>query len=84
MKKLIATLALGLAVLGFAGSTLAADAASDAAASAPAMAAAPAPAPAMAAADAASAPAASASTPAPVPNKGDNAWMIVATALVIM
>ncbi len=86
MKKLIATLALGLSVLSFAGPVLAADPAADAA-SAPAMAAAPAPAPAMAAsaaADAASAPAASASTPAPVPNKGDTAWMIVATAFVIM
>lgn len=47
------------------------------AAAAPA-AAAPAP-----AADAA-APAAAAATPAPVPNKGDTAWMLVSTALVIM
>jgi Amt family ammonium transporter len=83
MRKLVATLALGLAALGFAGVSSAQDAAS-----APASAAAPAaaaPASAAAAADAASgasAPAAAAS--APVPNKGDVAWMIVATAFVIM
>jgi ammonium transporter, Amt family len=73
MKKLIATLALGLAALGFAGMSLAADApavAPEAAASA-AQAAAP---------DAA----ASAAAPAPTPNKGDVAWMVVATVLVIM
>jgi Amt family ammonium transporter len=33
---------------------------------------------------AAAAPAAPAAAPAPVPNKGDNAWLIVATALVIL
>ena len=83
MRKLVATLALGLAALGFAGVSSAQDAAS-----APASASAPAAAPAAsaaAAADAASgasAPAAAAS--APVPNKGDVAWMIVATAFVIM
>ena len=83
MRKLIATLALGLAALGFAGSTLAQNAASAPAAASAA--AAPAAASAAAAADAASAasaPAAAAS--APVPNKGDVAWMIVATAFVIM
>ena len=87
MRKLIASLALGLAVLGFAGGSMAQDAAASApAAAAPASAAAvaaPAPvaAPASAAADAASAaPAAS----APVANKGDNAWMLVSTLLVIM
>jgi Amt family ammonium transporter len=94
MKKLIASLVLGLGLL--AGSTLvlaqtpaAAPAASaaaeakpaDAAASAAPMAAAAASAP-MAAA---SAPAAAASAPpAPVPNKGDTAWMTVATVLVIL
>ena len=79
MKKLIATLALGLAALGFAGPSFAADDAASAPASAAASAAAP------AAAEAASAPAAAASAaPAPVPNKGDTAWMIVATAFVIM
>ncbi|MBT9595594.1 MAG: ammonium transporter [Vitreoscilla sp.] len=84
MRKLIATLALGLAVLGFAGIA----AAQDAAASAPAVAAATAEAPASAAA-AAAAPAeaaseAAAAAPAPVPNKGDTAWMMVSTLLVIL
>src|SRR5262245_1434169 len=73
MRKLIASLALGLALLGLAGTSLA----QSTAASAPAAAAA-----AAAPADAASAPAAAASTP--VANKGDVAWMIVATLLVIM
>ena len=82
MKKLLASLALGLAALGFAGTSIAQDAAS-----APAAAAsmASATAPAMAAASTAataSAPAAAASTP--VANKGDVAWMIVATLLVTM
>jgi ammonium transporter, Amt family len=76
MKKLIATLALGLAVLGFSGAV------SAQAASAPETTASAAAAPAAAASDAASAPAAAASTP--VANKGDVAWMIVATLLVIM
>jgi Amt family ammonium transporter len=85
MKKLIASLALGLAVLGFAGTAGAADAP----ASAPAVAAAPAAADAGASAAAAAAPAASATAAAaaasaPVPNKGDTAWMLVSTALVIM
>jgi Amt family ammonium transporter len=77
MKKLIATLALGLAVLGFSGAVFAqAASAPEAAASVAAM------------AEAASAPAAAASeaapAAAPVANKGDVAWMIVATLLVIM
>ncbi len=77
MKKLLATLALGLAVLGFAGTVFAqaADAASAAASAAEVMAPA-----AAAAAEAASAPAAA----APVPNKGDVSWMLVSTLLVIM
>ena len=83
MRKLIASLALGLAVLGFAGGSMAQDAAASApvaeASEAAAPAAAPAPA-APAAAEAASAPAAA----APVANKGDNAWMLVSTLLVIM
>ena len=80
MKKLIATLALGLAVLGFSGAVMAqAASAPEATASAAAPAAAPA---AAAASEAASAPAAAASTP--VANKGDVSWMIVATLLVIM
>ena len=91
MRKLIASLALGFAALGFAGAPsigLAQDAASTPASaaivSAPAdVASAAATAPAAAsAAEAASAPAAAAS--APVINKGDTAWMIVATAFVIM
>jgi ammonium transporter, Amt family len=75
MKKLIATLALGLAVLGFSGAVFAQAASAPEAAASMAAAAAPA---ASAAAEAASA------APAPVANKGDVAWMIVATLLVIM
>jgi ammonium transporter, Amt family len=82
MRKLIASLALGFAAFGFTGAALA-----QSAASAPATAASEAAAPAAAAApdagaSAAAAPAAAASTP--VANKGDTAWMIVATAFVIM
>ena len=87
MRKLIASLALGLAVLGFAGGSMAQDApasapevtapAASAADTAPA---APAAVP-VAAAAAASEPAPAA---APVANKGDTAWMLVATLLVIM
>jgi Amt family ammonium transporter len=86
MKKLIASLALGLAVLGFAGTAGAADAP----ASAPAVAAAASAADAGASAAAAAAPAASAATAAapaasaPVPNKGDTTWMLISTVLVIM
>ena len=78
MKKLFACLALGLAVLGVMGM---ADPAHAQAASEPAAAAA---ASAPAAAASAAEPAASAAAPAPVPNKGDTAWMLVCTALVIM
>ncbi|MBX3608156.1 MAG: ammonia channel protein, partial [Piscinibacter sp.] len=74
MKKLLATLALGLAVLGFSGASWAQ------AASAPEAAA--------SMAEAAAAPEAAASeaapAAAPVANKGDVAWMVVATLLVIM
>ncbi len=86
MKKLIASFVLGLGLLGAGALAVAqtaapAPAASEAAAPAPAAA----PAAAAAAAPAAPAPAAAASAaPAPVPNKGDVAWMIVATAFVIM
>jgi ammonium transporter, Amt family len=96
MRKLLASLGLGLGLL-IGGAALAqtpaasapAAAASVAAPAAATAAAAPAPAsaaPAAAApAAAASAPAAAASAPAaPVANKGDVAWMIVATLLVIM
>ena len=96
MKKLLIAFLFGLVGLTTGGSALA-QAASDAA-SAATMASAPAPAMAPMAASAAMAPmaaaapmagaseAASAAAPAsaPVPNKGDVAWMIVATALVIM
>ena len=89
MKKLIATLALGLAVLGFSVATFAQDGAASApavaeaavmateAASAAAEAVAPAP------AEAAAATEAPAAAP-PVPNKGDTAWMMVSTIIVIM
>ncbi|MBH2018579.1 MAG: ammonium transporter [Burkholderiales bacterium] len=97
MKKLIASLLLGLSLLGTGATAWAqtpteapaatasapAEAKPDAAAApaAPAASAAPAAAPAAPAADAA-APAAAA--PAPVPNKGDTAWMMVSTILVIL
>jgi len=89
MKKLLASLVLGLSLLTtgavMAQAPAAAPAASAAeakpaeAAAAPAAAAAAAP----AAAAAASAPAAAAA-PAPVPNKGDTGWMMVSTILVIL
>ncbi len=94
MKNFIATLALGLAVLGFSSAALAQDVA--AAASAPAVAeavveaasavAAPAPAEAVAAAAVEAAASATEAAPAaaPVPNKGDTSWMMVATLLVVM
>jgi ammonium transporter, Amt family len=82
MKKLLASLALGLSLLSAGSFALAQDAkpADAPVAAAPAEATAPAAAaPAMAEAAPAAAPAAA----APVPNKGDTAWMTVATALVI-
>ena len=93
MKKLFATLLLGVG-LAFGGMAVNAQTAAPAAdtpaatapaAAAPAAAPAPeaaAPAPAAPAAEAA-APAAEAA-PAPVPNKGDTAWMMVSTLLVIL
>ena len=86
MKKLLVSLALGLSLLTaatFAPAQTAAPAAvaSEAKAEAPAAPAAAAP------ATAAAAPAADASAPAaaaPVPNKGDTAWMMVSTLLVIL
>ena len=87
MRKLLASLALGLAVLGFSATSFAADDAASApvATSAPAAAAASAPA-ADASAAAAAAPASAASTPTIVEtvNKGDTTWMLVSTVLVIM
>jgi ammonium transporter, Amt family len=80
LKKFLASVALGVAMLGFSGAAFSqaasapvAEAASAAAAAAPA--------------DAASGEAGVASAPAaaaPVPNKGDTAWMTVATLLVIL
>jgi len=101
MKKLLASLALGMSLWMGAGAVIAqAPAASEAApattaaaeakapaaeATAPAVAATEAPVAAMAsAAPAAAEPAAAAATPAPVPNKGDTAWMMVSTLLVIL
>ncbi len=80
MKKLIAALTLGLAALGFADLAWAQDAAASAASAA---AATPAAATAAAPAVATAAPAAAAAS-APVANKGDVAWMLLATLLVIM
>jgi ammonium transporter, Amt family len=72
LKKLLACLVVGAALFSLADSSFAQ------AASAPAAAA-------SAAADAVSAPAAAASAaPAPVVNKGDTAWMLVSTLLVLM
>jgi len=94
MKNFIATLALGLAVLGFSSAAFAQDVAAAASASAVAevvveaasAVAAPAPVEAVAAAAVEAAPAAAEAAPAaaPVPNKGDTSWMMVATVLVIM
>jgi Amt family ammonium transporter len=93
MTKLLASLGLALGLL-IGGAALAqAPAAGASAASTPAAApatapaeapAAAAPTQAPAAATAAAAPAAAPAAPAPVPNKGDTAWMTVATLLVIL
>ena len=92
MKKLFAALLAAVAV-SFAGGALADDKQDVAVTAAPAVTApadakvevnpvaAPAALP-VAAVEAA--PAAEAAAPAPVPNKGDNAWLFIATALVIM
>ncbi len=90
MRKLIASLALGLAACGMFGVVHAQDAAASAPVAATAVAdtasaAAPAPEAASAAMAATAAPAASAAAaPAPVPNKGDTTWMMVSTLLVIL
>jgi Amt family ammonium transporter len=82
MKKFLAVLLTALTV-GFAGGTLAED--KPAAPAATMVDAKPADAaPAAAVASAGPAAAAAAATATPVPNKGDTAWMIVATALVIL
>ncbi|MBY0468326.1 MAG: ammonium transporter [Burkholderiaceae bacterium] len=89
MKKLIASLALGLAVLGYSATSFAEDAAASAPEAAPvaAVAAPEAASAAMATPAVEAAPAAATEAPAaaaPVPNKGDTAWMMVATIIVIM
>jgi Amt family ammonium transporter len=84
MKKLIASFALGLAAWGFAGAVLAQDAASAPAAAASVAAVADAASAAVAAAAPAADAASAAAAAAPVPNKGDTAWMMVATLLVIL
>jgi len=78
MNKLLIAFLFGLLALVAGGNALAQGAASDAASGAMAGSAA------MAAPAASAAEAASAAAPAPVPNKGDVAWMLVCTALVIM
>jgi ammonium transporter, Amt family len=84
MKKLLASLALGLSLLSAGTFALAQDVKpADAPAAAAPADAAPAPMAAPAAAMAEAAPAAAPEAAAPVPNKGDTAWMTVATALVI-
>jgi Amt family ammonium transporter len=93
MKKLLASLVLGLSLLTGSTALLAQAPAAAPTASAPAEEAKPAdaasaaPAAPAAASTAAPAPAeaaAAAATPAPVPNKGDTAWMLVSTLLVIL
>jgi Amt family ammonium transporter len=83
MRKLIASLALGLCALGFSAASYSQDAASapavTASAAAPAASAA-----APAAASAAAPDASAASAPTETVNKGDTAWMLVSTILVIM
>ena len=75
MKKLIATSAVLLSVGSAAFLPVTASAEEKAAA--PAAVTAP-------AAASTAAPAAPAAAPAPVPNKGDTAWLLISTALVIM
>ena len=88
MKKLLVSLALGLSLLTSGSALMAqAPAAPVAAASAEVKPADAAPAAAIAAAPAAvaaAAPAPATAVAAPVPNKGDNAWMMISTVLVIM
>ena len=86
MKKLLVSLALGWGLLAAGSAVLAqtdAPAASAPAMTASAVAVTPVAAPAAAVPAAAEA-AAPAAAPAPVPNKGDTAWMMVSTLLVIL
>jgi ammonium transporter, Amt family len=86
MKKLLATLALGLSLgLGVFGTASVATAqTAPAAVAAPAAEAKPADAAPAPAAPAAAATAAAEAAPALVPNKGDTAWMMISTMLVIL
>ncbi len=86
MKKLFTILALGVALMGFGGLATAQDAAASAASAASAVATMAASAPEAAAAPAAEAASAAEAAPAaaPTPNKGDVAWLLVSTLLVIM
>ncbi|MDP3335740.1 MAG: ammonia channel protein [Rhodoferax sp.] len=87
MKKLLASLTLGLSLLlgGAAlAQTPATPAASEAAPVAAMAEATPAEAPAAAPAAAPAVPAVAEAAPVPVPNKGDTAWMMVSTLLVIL
>ena len=85
MKKLLVSLALGLSLLTGGAAALAQVPASAPASAAPAEAAAPAaPAAPVAVATAPAPVAAAVAAPAPVPNKGDTAWMMVSTLLVIL
>jgi Amt family ammonium transporter len=85
MKKWFMSCVLGLSLSLMGGAAFAQSAAPAAAASAPAAAEAKADAAAAAApAAAASAAAPAAAAPAPTPNKGDTAWMMVSTLLVIL
>ena len=83
MKKLLISLALGWGLLGAGSLALAEDAPAPAASAAAVAAPAAAPVAAAPAAAASEAPAADAAA-APVPNKGDTAWMMTSTLLVIM
>jgi len=84
MKKLLISLALGWGLLGAGSLALAEDAPAPAASAAAVAASAAAPVAAAPAAAASEAPAADAAAAAPVPNKGDTAWMMTSTLLVIM
>jgi ammonium transporter, Amt family len=88
MKTLIASVLLAMSfAVGTAGTVYAQDKKAEPAPAAAAAPAAATPAPAAAApaaAPAAEAPAPAAAAPAPVPNKGDVAWMLVCTAMVLL
>jgi Amt family ammonium transporter len=88
MRKLLASLALGLGLLAGSAAALAQAPAAPAAAAAPAASAEAAPAAAAAAAPAAAtpaaAPAAATAAPAPTPNKGDTAFLTMSTLLVLL